>query len=116
MRLPLSSRTEFRPSTNRLLDAVERFSRKKFVFRHQVGLLYELAEENERLPEFRNLTFYAKFITNAAQILKRVGSETEETTKLSAEFTKGIEQAAALTRDLIRYASVDDNKRFTGRF
>ncbi len=111
-----SARPEFRPSTNRLLDAMERFARKKFAFRREIGLLFELAEENERLPEFHTLTFYAKFVSNASVVLKRVGSETEETSKLSGEFTKGIEQAASLARELIRYAPADDQKLFSDRF
>ena len=105
-----------RPDTLAYLDAVERFAGKKFSYSREIALLMELAEKKKGRERFEELTFLAKFVTNASGLLKRTGPEVPDTAKLASEFRANVEKCHELLRSLLEEAPGEAQSLFTGRF
>ena len=105
-----------REETRVLIDKVERASGKKFLFRSDVELLYELASQRSLVPLFDDIVFYAKFVSHASAILKRVGTANDEAAKLAQEFKEKLEQVSTLMKTLIAEAPEDTRAPFANRF
>ncbi len=90
------------PSTESLLSDVEQFAHRKFRYRLEIGLLVEAAGTESLRRVWEDVLFNAKFLTNAYGLLKRVGSDSPDTVKLSSEFQDGVEKVSTLLRTLIK--------------
>ncbi len=102
--------------TRSFLDNVERASNRKFVFRHEAELLLELAQQQSLQTLFNDVTFYAKFVSHASTILKRMGAASDETKKVSYEFTERLQKTVTLLKTLLNTAPDDIKEQFTLRF
>jgi len=98
------------------LSAVEQYSRKKFRYRNEIGVLIEIAEHSGRRPLLDDLTFYSKFATHASRILKSAGHGSTETVKLSAEFQDAIEKISTILRVLVKDADPETRDLVIPRF
>lgn len=105
-----------RPETESYLSNVERFAKRTFRFRMEIGIIVELAATPSLRRALDDLLFIAKFVTNAFNVLKRVGSSTEDTVKLSAEFKDGMEKGSALLKTMVKEAPDDVKKIFLTKF
>jgi hypothetical protein len=105
-----------REETRGFIDKVERAAGKKFLFRNDVELLYELASLHLLGSLFEDIIFYAKFVSHASTILKRVGPTNDETAKLADEFKEKLEKVSSLMKTLIDNAPEDMRELFNGRF
>lgn len=103
-------------STTLFLNEVEHFAQRKFLFRDEMGLLIELSESRGMKKLFDEIIFFAKFITNAQQILKRIGSDSDEVLKLRTELTENLEKTSTLLRTLIKESSDEVKGSFMHRF
>jgi hypothetical protein len=101
--------------TQAYLDEVERFSKRKFLFRHEISVLIDVATLHSKQQLFDEITFMAKFITNASNILKREGAGKEETSKLEYEFKHAIEKSSSLVQELVGNIA-DEKNLFAARF
>lgn len=103
-------------STTLFLDEVEHFAQRKFLFRDEMALLIELSESRGMQKLFNEIIFFAKFITNAQHILKRIGSESDEVLKLRIELTENLKKTSTLLRTLVEECSDDMKESFMRRF
>lgn len=78
------------PETERLLDDVERQAQRKFRHRTEVAWLVELASAQKKHPVMEEIVFLSKFVTKADEVLRREGSSSEQTAKLSDEFGQNV--------------------------
>ena len=104
------------PSTESLLSEIEQFAQRKFRYRLEIGLLIETANSLSLRRELDDILFNAKFLTNASALLKRVGSDSPETVKLSSEFGDGVEKVSTLLRTLIKESPTEIRDLFLKRF
>ncbi|MDI6766799.1 MAG: hypothetical protein QME52_08265 [Bacteroidota bacterium] len=107
---------EVRNKVKEIISTIEDYAQKKFQFRTEIEYLMELSDKNKMQEHFDDLTFRAKFIINAYNLLMRVGTESSETTKLSIEFKKNLELASDIIRGLIRNAPDEIKIIFQERF
>jgi hypothetical protein len=105
-----------RPETESYLDGVEQFVGKQFRYRSEIGLLIELAEARTMKQVFDDITFFAKFVSNAYIILKRVGPASKDIEKMSLEFKDKLEKVSTLLRTLIKEEQTDAKQQFVTRF
>lgn len=108
--------TPIQPDTKDLIDAVEQFARRKFRYRVEVALLIDLAMSDGEKKLLDELTFHAKFVSHAFNILRRSGTLTDETNKLSAEFKNELEKTSKLLHMMVKGASEDSRNQFSARF
>jgi len=102
--------------TKLLLDSVEHLAQKKFLYRVEIETFVEAAGKHGMTEALGDLTFKAKFISNAYNILNRVGGDTSETAKLAAEFKENLEQSLSLINLLLNHAPTDVRQKFNDRF
>jgi hypothetical protein len=102
--------------TKSFLDDVEVFVHRKFQFRHDIELLVESSESGGMQSEFQHLIFYAKFLSNAYSVLKRVGFSSEEAEKLSVEFKTNMNKAVSILEMIINKISEHEKKRFLSTY
>ena len=108
------------PPANRdndaFLDAVETFANRKFRYRSDLILLMNAAASHSAHGQFEEIIFLAKFLTNASNVLRRVGHPRDETGKLSDEFGQKLGQISNLIRALIAGISGEERLAFESRF
>ena len=102
--------------TGQYLDAVEAFSGKKFQFRGEIGMLLECATARNMHQVFEDITFLAKFVTNASGVLKRVGPSHADAAKLVGEFKDNLEKVSTLLRTLVKEEPADARQQLLSRF
>ena len=107
---------KIRAETEAFVKEIEVSSGRRFQFREELTLLKELAEAHMMQQAFDDLTFQAKFVTNAAGILQRAGSNTDETRKLSGEMEEGMKRIATLLGGLLENAPDEVRSNFSSRF
>ncbi len=105
-----------RKETETYLDTVEEYTHRKFRFRDEVGVLVDLAATRTMERLFDDILFLAKFVSNANTILKRTGTGSEDTVKLSAEFKENLEKASSLLRTLVKEAPEEIKQHFLSSF
>ena len=104
-----------RPETDSFLSSVEQYVQKKFLYRNEIGLLWESAQDRNMKQVFDDICFYAKFVSNAYNILQR-GGQSDETEKLSVEFKDALEKVSTLIRTLIKEAPGEPKQQFIKHF
>ncbi len=107
---------KLQPSTESLLSEIEQFAQRKFRYRLEIGLLVEAANSVSLRRVLDDIQFNAKFLTNAFNLLKRVGSDSPETVKLSSEFRDGVEKVSTLMRTLMKESPNEIRDLFLKRF
>ena len=105
-----------RRETQAFLDEVEKSTGRKFLFRYEVELLVEIADQRSMRQVFDDITFYAKFLSHSSTILKRFGPNNDETVKLSVEFKEKLEKTSTLIKTLIKEAPDSVKQQFMARF
>jgi len=104
------------PSTESFLSDIEQFAQRKFRYRLEIGLLIEAANSVSLRRVLDDILFHAKFLANAFNLLKRVGSDSPDTVKLSSEFQEGVEKVSTLLRTLIKESPKEMRDIFLKRF
>ena len=104
------------PSTESFLSDVEKFAQRKFRYRLEIGSLVELAGSLSLQRVLDDVTFYAKFLTNAFNVLQRIGKDSPDAAKLSVEFQEGIEKISTMLRTLIKGGPAEVRNLFLQRF
>lgn len=107
---------EIRSTIKEVISKVENHAQQKLQFRTEIEYLMDLAERNNFKQLFDDLIFRAKFITNAYNLLSRVGAESSETTKLSIELKKNLDIAFDIIRRMISKAPDELRTIFRERF
>ena len=107
---------DIRPETETYLANVEHYVSKKFHYRFEVGILIDIAGERSLRPQFEELLFLAKFATNAYSILQRSGIESEQTDKLSAEFSSALKKFPSMISVLTSDAGPEITHAFQKTF
>src|SRR5205814_2012340 len=92
------------------------FTARKFHYRLEIGTLLELARNGNHLERFEEILFYAKFLTHAESILRRVGLDDETTKHLAAEFLEKSKKTIALLTDLLAAGSPEQKLHFDEQF
>lgn len=101
------------PSTSKLLTSIDSFSGSKLVHREDLGKLIELAARQTKESTLDELSFFAKFISRAYTIMKRIGKEGEGYDRIEEQFNDTLEKAITLARALLEGAPVDVQRHFT---
>lgn len=99
-----------------LLDRVETSSSRPLMLRKEIGMLILLAEQRKMNAVFHDCMFLAKFISGAEAVLRRVGMESEDSKKLSAEFSSNLEKFSALLKTLVKEAPEEIKSVFVGTY
>ena len=80
----------------------ERFAHRSFRYRTEMATLLELSRARGQQQLFDDLVFHAKVVTNALQILKRVGADNADAVQLGAELNSMLEKTMTLLRTIIK--------------
>ncbi len=98
------------------LDSVEKFAGRKFRHRDDIAKLIELVKGRNQEKLFDDILFLAKFISHARTIIIRVGSESEETQKLSRELHQQMDAVTRLLRTIWNDAPGDDRNAMISKY
>jgi hypothetical protein len=105
-----------RAETEAFLDAVEKSAHRTLRFRDDIGALIDLCDSQNMRPIFDDVLFLAKFVSNARNVISRVGPGSEETNKLASELKEQMEKIATLLRIIVKDAPGDLKVDFTENF
>ena len=105
-----------RPATDAYLSDAERFAGRKFQYRIEIGALIDLADHRSLRSLFDELIFLAKFASNSCNILKRSGTQSDETVKLAAEFAGSLRKISSLLDLLTAEAPAELVEKFQRSF
>ena len=105
-----------RPETERLLDEVEKLAKRKFRYRKELGWLAEIAESGKNQGLFDEIVFLSKFATKSHGVLRREGSPSDDTAKLSREYTEAVQKVALRIQSLLAETTDDSRTDFTRLF
>ena len=83
------------PETEKLLDEVEALAKQRFRYRKELGWLAEIAESRKKQGVFDEIVFLSKFVTKSHGVLRREGSSSDDTAKLSGEFSEAIRKVSS---------------------
>lgn len=98
------------------IRAAETFAARMFRHRDDITLLLETCRARNQQQLFDDLVFNAKFITNALQILKRVGADNADAAKLSVELREMMEKTSTLLTTIIKEIPDARRQRFLDTF
>lgn len=104
--------TEFHSTSEQYLDSVEQHSHRTLHRRADIAFLLKAATTTPLQQLFEEITFQAKFVTNALHILQRIGTGTEDTIKLTSELNVGLEKVASMLRTLVKESPADVRQQF----
>jgi phosphoglycerate-specific signal transduction histidine kinase len=96
--------------------AAEAFASRTFRFREEITGLLEHCRQRGQQQLFDDLVFNAKFITNAFQILRRVGADNADTAKLSVELRDMMEKTTTILRTVVKEMPAERRARYTSAF
>ena len=99
-----------RAETLNLLKELERSSHRPLQYRENVGNFLEAAQRTEKMKEFEDVLFLAKFITKSFGVMKRIGADGEGYDKLSAEFEANLRKVTSLLQDISNGMSEGDKQ------
>ena len=94
-----------RPAPDSLLDALDSLSGHTLARRADLGALLEMRYRPGAQQTLEELSFHAKFVHRAHEMLQRIGKDGEGYERLAAEFSAGIETTVRLLTALITHAS-----------
>ena len=100
------------PASTTLLASLDAFSGSKLTRRDDLGVLIELALSRSRTATLEELSFFAKFISKAYGIMRRIGKDGEGFDPVAKEFEASLERARTLATELLTAAPADTRRRF----
>ncbi len=107
---------EVRKEIGDFLEELEKYARRSFAYRQEMGELIELAWASNRTELLEDIAFHAKFITRSFDIMRRIGRDAEGYTKLESEFNSSTEKALTLMRTLVKDSPDDVKQHFHNSF
>ena len=107
---------EVRKEINDYLDELEKYARRNFAYKAEVGELIELAWSSNMTGVLEDAAFHAKFITRSFDIMRRIGRDAEGYMKLESEFKTSSEKALTLLRTLVKDSPDDVKRHFLDNF
>lgn len=107
---------EFSEGTTNLLQRLELHAQKSLAHRNEVGMLIEIAQQQNGKRTLDELSFFAKSAHKTYGIMKRIGSNAEGYDKLSNEFGESVAKSKQMIEHLISHAPEDEKMEFTERF
>ncbi len=112
----ITSEMEISEETERFLQELDRFSHHRLKHRETLGGLIELARKQNRQRLLDDIAFLSKFLWNAYTVIRREGPNSENTTKLLAEYNVNLEKVIMLIKTLIIGASEAVKQHFQTEF
>ena len=103
---------EISPATQTLLETLAGFSGNRISRPHDLGVLLETGSREENRPLLEELSFLAKFVRRAYQIMERIGRDAEGYGRLESEFRENLGKAGELIRTLAARGSSEESKSF----
>jgi hypothetical protein len=103
-------------STAVILENVEQYSKRRFRYKNEIGILLDAAAERGMQSVFDELAFIGKFIKNAQTILTRDNLDKSVTTRLADEVRINLEKSVRDIAILIENCSPDEKKSITDQF
>lgn len=100
------------PAASALLATLDAMSAGTLTYRIDVGTLLQLGSSAGREQVLDTLSFHAKFVSQAHDIMKRIGKDAEGYRALEQEFGRSLQDAASLLRDLVGGASEEEKEHF----
>jgi hypothetical protein len=79
-----------------ILSDIQKLASGRLHFPDELEALVRASAGGERWQDVLALSFHAKFLVRASEVMKRIGSQGEGYDKLSAEFSVQMETAQAL--------------------
>lgn len=107
---------ELSQSTTSLIEKIETLSGKTLSYKKELGLLVELAGQQQQIAVIDQLGFLGKFVHHAFRIINRSASANKDNDRLVKEFQENIENIKFLMRDIISYAPSDVQRDFNLEF
>lgn len=107
---------EVNPEIARFIGDLERYANRKFLFGDEIALLLSEAVSSNRREVFEDLVFFAKFLAQSYELMKRIGPGGEGYDKVAAEFRSAMEKSVTLMKTLVKETPEETKQRFTGRF
>lgn len=98
------------------VDELERYARRSFVHKPELGQLLECAWASGKTEIIEDAVFHAKFVTRAFDIMRRIGRDAEGFAKMEAEFTTSTEKALTLLRTLVKDSPDEMKQHFLQNF
>ena len=95
---------------------LEKYSRRNFTYRREMGQLAELAWSSKRMELLEDAAFHAKFITRAVDIMRRIGRDADGYAKMENEFKMSTEKALTLLRTLVKDSPDEVKQHFLNNF
>lgn len=99
-----------------MLDEVERSTNSSLHCRREVEFLLETASERGMDQVFEDSIFLAKFVVNAMNVVRRTGSDSNDTSKLVTEISTSLEKVTTLLRTLVKETPETERDQFVHRF
>ncbi len=104
------------PETVAFIKELEAFSNRRLIYRDEVGQLVELARSTNRPQILEDAVFLSKFITKAADVMKRIGPAGDGYDKMAREFSDSVEKANALIKTLVKDSADEVKNHFKRKF
>lgn len=98
------------------IDELERYARRSFSHKSELGQLLEFAWASNRMQIIEDAVFHAKFVTRAFEIMRRIGRDAEGFAKMEAEFKTSAEKALTLLRTLVKDSPDEMKQHFLQNF
>jgi len=104
------------PATTALVAQLRLFSNNKLTRENDLGMLLDLAAQNQRESPLENLCFYAKFVSRAYRIMNRIGRGGEGYDKLLEEFNSTLSKACDLAQGIVSAGPQDVRQHFAAAY
>lgn len=98
------------------VDELERYARRPFAHKSELGQLLEYAWATNREQLIEDAVFHAKFVTRAFEIMRRIGRDAEGFGKIEAECKTNTEKTLTLLRTLVKDSPEEMKQHFLQTF
>jgi len=105
-----------RPETVKFLEELGTYAKKELQHANILGMLIDHARQADRWPAMEEISFYAKFITKAHDLMFRIGRDGEGYDKISAEFEKSATTVQSRLKELVSSMPQDRRTNFEETF
>lgn len=99
-----------------LFGSLKRYSGDKLTRPEDLALLLEAASQHKALDTLEELSFHAKFVTNASGTLQRIGTTDANAARLSTELQTEIATVTRLVRLLLAHSPLFIQERFASSY
>lgn len=102
--------------TRGIIETVERYAKRQFRYRNEIGILLQASGNRGMDLEFENLAFIGKFIKNAHTILTRDNLGSEVTIRLADELRVNLEKSIRTITAMIEKLPPEEKNLIAGQF